>query len=166
MLARKCKNILCLTSLWGMLLLFTSCGGKVFYEKIDHIEDETWFIDSLLHYEVDITDSLQFFNMYVNLRNTVDFETQHFYLFMTTEFPNGYIGKDTLCCVVCDPYGKWTGKGMGRIKDNHFLYRAKVRFPMTGLYKFSVEQGMRADTVRGISDFGISLYYFEKDKIK
>ena len=160
------KKVLYLASLWGTLLLFASCGGKVFYEKIDHIEGEVWHVDSVLHYEIDVTDSLQFYNMYVNIRNTVDFETQHFYLFMTTEFPNGYVGKDTLGCVICDPYGKWTGKGVGRIKDNHFLYRAKVRFPVTGTYKFSVQQGMREDEAKGISEFGLSLYYFEKDKIK
>jgi len=145
---------------------FASCNGKVFYEKIDHIDNEVWNVDSLLHYEIEITDSLQFYNIYINIRNTVDFETQYFYLFLTSEFPNGYIGQDTLGCILCDPYGKWTGKGAGRIKENRFLFKPKVRFDQKGIYKFTVRQAMRNDNVKGISDFGISLYNFEKDNIK
>jgi gliding motility-associated lipoprotein GldH len=145
---------------------FASCNGKVFYEKIDHIDNEIWNVDSALHYEMEITDSLQYYNLYINVRNTVAFETQYFYVFLTSEFPNGYIGQDTLGCVLCDPYGKWTGKGVGRLKENHFLFKPKVRFAQKGIYKFTVRQAMREDNVKGISDFGMSLYNFDKDVIK
>lgn len=158
------KKYFAFFSILLIALSFISCNHQVFYEKVDHIPHETWNIDSVLHYEVEITDSLEFYNMYIHLRNTVDFETQYFYVFMTTEFPNGYIGKDTLGFVVSDLYGKWTGTGMGRIKDNFFLFKKQVRFAHKGTYKFSVVQGMRQEDVKGISDFGLSLHYFEKDK--
>ncbi len=144
----------------------TSCSDKVYYEKIEHIDNEVWNIDSVLHFEIDITDSLQYYNMYINIRNTVDFETQYFYVFMTTEFPNGYIGKDTLGFILSDPYGQWTGTGIGRIKENRFLFKPQVRFAHKGTYKFTVVQGMREDNVKGIADFGISLYDFQKDKLR
>ena len=149
-----------------LIFVFSSCSNKIFYEKMDHLPNEEWDMDSVLRYEVEISDSLQFYNIYVNIRNTVDFQTQYFYVFMTTEFPNGYIGQDTLGCILSDSYGKWTGKGMGRIKDNHFLYKVKVRFPQTGIYKFSIVQAMREEKVKGISDIGLSFHYFEKDKIQ
>lgn len=147
----------------SFLFLMNSCSEKVFYEKIDHIDGEVWHIDSVLHYEIEITDSLQYYNMYIDIRNTVDFETQYFYVFMTTEFPSGYTGTDTLGFIISDPYGKWTGIGSGRIKDNRFLYRPKVRFAHKGVYKFSVVQGMREDEVKGVADFGMTWLYYEGD---
>lgn len=159
------KRALFLPALILLLISFAACGKRVFYEKIDPIPNEVWNIDSTLHYEFEITDSMQFYNIYINIRNSIDFETQNFYVFLTSEFPDGTIGKDTLGFVMCDPYGKWSGKGNGRIKDNQFLYKMKVRFPIKGVYKFSAVQAMREDDAKGITDFGICLYYFEKDEL-
>lgn len=146
-----------------VLSLFSACKRGTFYEKIDSIDQETWDVDSVLYYEIDITDSLQFYDMYIHIRNTIDFRTQYFYVFMTTEYPNGYTGKDTLGFVISDPYGKWTGTGTGRIKDNLFLFKPKVRFVRKGVYKISVIHGMREKRVTGITDFGIRLdYHSEK----
>jgi len=142
------------------LLALASCNNA-YYEKIDSIPDEVWNIDSLLTYQVEITDSLQYYNMYIHVRNTTDFETQNFYIFMTTVFPDGYTARDTLGCILCDPHGKWTGKGNGRLRDNKFLLKPKVRFASCGLYTFEVCQAMRSNDVKGIANFGISLYPYK-----
>ena len=160
-----CKKTLFLL-LISLLSLFlaNSCQKKVFYEKIDPLPDEVWHIDSLLHYDFTIEDTLACFNMYINIRNSVDFETQNFYIFMTTTFPNGDTAVDTLGCFISDIYGKWTGKGLGRVRENRFLFKSNIRFPQKGNYHIDVQQAMRADKVKGIVDFGISLNYFDKDK--
>lgn len=153
------RNSLIITLLMPILLMLYSCEDNTFYEKFDHIDQEVWNIDSVLHFEIDIVDSLQYFDMYIDIRNTIDFETQYFYVFMTSEFPNGFIGTDTLGFIMSDPFGKWTGNGSGRIKENRFLYKTKVRFAHKGVYKFSVSQGMREENVKGIADFGMALIY-------
>ncbi|MEG2071277.1 MAG: gliding motility lipoprotein GldH, partial [Bacteroidales bacterium] len=79
---------------------------------------------------------------------------------------DGQIFQDTLGCILSDKYGNWTGKGNGRMKENKFLFKPKIRFVQKGTYKFTVRQGMREDQVEGISNFGISLYYYDKDKLK
>lgn len=146
----------------SLAMAFAACSGKTFYEKTDALPDATWSIDTVLSYEIDITDSLQYYNLYINIRNTTDFETQNFYIFMTTVFPDGFSARDTLGCVLCDAHGKWTGKGAGHLRDNHFLLKPKVRFAIPGHYCFYVRQAMRDDEVKGISDFGISLEYWEE----
>ena len=143
-----------------LLSLLASCNNA-FYEKIDPLPDEVWNIDTILNYQVEITDSLQYYNMYVHVRNTVDFETQNFYIFMTTVFPDGYTAQDTLGCILCDPHGKWTGKGTGRLRDNKFLLKPKVRFAEKGVYTFKVRQAMRAENVKGVANFGLSLYPYK-----
>lgn len=151
-------------SIWFLslvLVLCSACHGKVFYSDIQSIPNEQWDVSEPLTFKVNIEDSMQYFNMFIHLRNTTDFETQNFYVFLRTTYPDGHAEQDTLNFILCDPYGKWTGKGQGRVKDNKFIFQPKVRFPFNGEYTFTVTQAMRVDKVKGISDFGISLEHFE-----
>ena len=140
------------------IIMWSSCTKNIFYEDMKSIKNETWHVDSTLYFEFNITDPNQYYTFYINIRNNIDFETQYFYVFLTSEFPNGYIGKDTLGFVICTPAGEWTGKGNGRLKDNKFLYKKQVRFPHEGTYKFSIQQGMREENVKGITNFGMALF--------
>jgi gliding motility-associated lipoprotein GldH len=158
------KKIAFVTFLSLCALIFTSCGSKVLYEKMDAIPNEIWNMDSALTYKFDITDSAQYYDIYINVRNNTDYETQYFYIFLNTIFPSGYIGKDTLGCVLCDPYGVWKGKGSGRMKDNHFLFKSKVRFNQKGSYTFKIYQAMRSENLKGISHFGVSISEFDASK--
>jgi gliding motility-associated lipoprotein GldH len=116
-------------------------------------------MDSTLVYNFTITDSLQFYNFFIDVRNTTDYPYQNLYLFFTTSFPDGTTFTDTLNCMLCDAYGRWTGKGSGRIKENRFIFKPKVRFQQKGDYLFSVQQAMREIDLIGITDLGITLQY-------
>lgn len=157
------KKNYCLLMMAFLGLFSVSCHRNVFYEKMVTMEGESWNINNKVEYEFEITDSMTFYDFYINVGNNVDFETQNFYMFMTTEFPNGYIAQDTLGCILSDPYGNWTGKG-GRIKENKFLFKPKVRFPQTGKYKFTMVQAMREDDVKGIAYVGITLNKHDAQK--
>lgn len=144
-----------------LLVTFTSCKNEVFYEKIDTINDEKWNMDQKFVYEFEITDSTQFYDIYFNVRNAIDYPYQNLYVFLTNQFPSGLKMVDTLGCTLCDPFGKWYGKGSGRIKDNKFLLRKQVRFHQKGKYIFTVQHGMRDENLQGIANFGIT---FERHK--
>lgn len=138
------------------LITFTSCKNDVYYEKIDTIKEETWNMNHKLVYEFEITDSTQFYDIYFNVRNSTDYPYQNLYVFLTNQFPSGIKMVDTLGCTLCDPFGKWYGKGSGKIKDNKFLLRKQVRFQQKGKYIFSVQHGMRDENLKGITNFGIT----------
>jgi gliding motility-associated lipoprotein GldH len=116
-------------------------------------------MDSTLVYEFTIIDSLQFYNFYIDVRNTTDYPYQNLYLFFTTQFPDSTRFTDTLNCILNDAYGRWTGKGYGRIKENRFVFKPKVRFQQKGSYIFAVQQAMRETDLKGITDFGITMQY-------
>ena len=144
-----------------LLLAYTlfSCNQNSFYHKTDVFPNETWNAATTLAYEFTILDSLQFYNIYVDVRNSTDYPYQNLYLFFTSQFPDGSRFTDTLNCILCDAYGRWTGKGSGRIKENRFTLKSKVRFQQKGDYVFSAQQAMRDDDLKGITDFGITLQY-------
>ena len=146
-----------------LIIICNSCTKNIFYEDMKTLTRETWHIDSTLHFEFEITNPNQYYTFYINIRNNVDFETQRFWVFLTSEFPNGYIGKDTLGFIICTPAGEWTGKGNGRLKNNKILYKRQIRFSQEGVYKFSIQQGMPEENVKGIANFGMTLLEYKSE---
>ncbi|MBR3557806.1 MAG: gliding motility lipoprotein GldH [Bacteroidales bacterium] len=155
------KKYLLLFALFTTLLC--GCHHNEYYGQVNMIPDEKWAIDRPQYFKLNIEDSMQYFNMYILLRNTTDFETQNFYVFMKTKYPDGHTEQDTLGFILCDKFGNWTGHGQGRLKDNKFLFQPKVRFPYNGEYTFTVTQGMRDSVVEGIESFGIVLEKWEEN---
>ena len=153
----------------GFLILFAgimaSCNHNTFYHKSIALPNETWNMDSILVYEFTILDSLQFYNFYIDVRNTTDYPFQNLYFFFTMLFPDGtqFVAPDPLNCILSDSYGRWKGNGSGRIKANRLTFRLnqeeKVRFPQTGTYTILVQHAMREVDLKGITDFGITLQY-------
>jgi gliding motility-associated lipoprotein GldH len=62
---------------------------------------------------------------------------------------------------LAEPSGKWVGKGFGNVWSNRFRYKSNVRFPVSGVYHFKVEQAMRMEDLEGISDVGLRVEIVE-----
>jgi len=136
-----------------------SCNSKNFYQKSYSLPNEIWNMDTTFVYQFTIIDSLQYYNFYVDVRNTTAYPYQNLYLFFTTQFPDNSVFTDTLNCILSDGYGRWTGRGSGRIKENRFILKSKVRFPQKGTYIFTAQQAMRDNNLNGIINFGITLQH-------
>ncbi|MBN1990601.1 MAG: gliding motility lipoprotein GldH [Bacteroidales bacterium] len=138
-------------------LIASACDSNGVFDQNISTENEVWNRKNIARFEVDITDTTLANNLYVNLRNTTDYPNSNLYLFVTTTAPNGAVIRDTLECILANSYGKWLGKGIGKIKDNQILYKRMVRFPVAGAYTFEVEQAMRVDKLPGIVNVGLRI---------
>lgn len=160
------KKIFPFFAFFFLSLFFFSCNHGVFYENIQTIEDESWNEKVPVACEFEITDTMQYYTMYMDIRNSTDFETQNLYVFMDTEDPHGVKTRDTLEFLLADAHGNWKGKGNGRLKDYQYLFYPKVRFPYTGKYKFTFYQAMRQENVKGIANFGLTIYTFDEKRFQ
>jgi gliding motility-associated lipoprotein GldH len=71
--------------------------------------------------------------------------------------PGGKKTTDTVECQLADPDGKWRGSGPGTLKFNRFLFQKRIAFPLRGSYRFELEQAMRVNALKGITDVGIRI---------
>jgi gliding motility-associated lipoprotein GldH len=145
-----------------LAFVFSACDKSRIYEKNQRIPDASWNNNNKLRFETEITDPTLTYNFYLNIRNTTDYKYSNIYFFINTTFPSGEIAHDTLECFLADYKGKWLGKGFGKIKESHILFKNRFRFPQKGNYKFEVEQAMRVDTLKGITDVGIRIETADK----
>lgn len=141
----------------GFSLLLFACNINSIYDESITIENNAWHKNDLANFEVTIEDSLQLFDFYVNVRNTVDYRYSNLYIFLDTKFPNNNMSRDTIELILANVEGRWLGKGWGALKESSILLSANMRFPLKGNYEFKIQQAMRVDTLDGISNIGIRI---------
>ncbi len=139
-----------------IISLFSCDPNQIFENNID-ISDFSWHKDSIIRFEVDVQDTINPHNIYINVRNTSRYKMQNLFLFINTTSPTGNSLRDTFECYLSDERGKWTGSGWGDIYDNQFIYKKNIRFPVSGTYIFEYIQAMRVDNLEYISDIGLRI---------
>jgi gliding motility-associated lipoprotein GldH len=137
--------------------MLSSCDKGLFFSDTIHLKNNEWKTGDTLFYTFDSKDTLTSYNFYFNIRNTTDYDLQNLYLFITAYYPGNTYSRDTAECLLAAPDGKWYGKGLGKHKDNRFLFRKGVRFRKPGKHIIAVNQAMRIENLKGISDVGIMI---------
>lgn len=140
-----------------IILLSVSCDQNMVFDSFSAIPDNKWPSDSIINFSVDITDTTQNHNLYINIRNSIDYPYSNLWLFISIIPPDGKSFKDTVEFTLADYSGKWLGNGYGKFRDIRYLYKNNTYFPDSGQYFFQLQQGMRNNILEGISDIGIRL---------
>jgi gliding motility-associated lipoprotein GldH len=140
-----------------LVFVFASCGKNEFYNQDKTIEGAEWDYRKKVDFEVDITDTVSFYDIYVDFRHNDNYAYADIYMFLNIEFPNKRMLNDTLHIPMQDYTGKWYGKNSGSLTENHVLVKPKTGFPMTGKYKISIAHAMRDDKLAGIEDVGLTI---------
>jgi gliding motility-associated lipoprotein GldH len=143
----------------SLLALLLACNSQIVFEQNKKIDPEGWAIEDTLVFEYAVKDTTQLFDIFLNVRNDVDYEYSNLFVFFQTRFPDGRIYRDTVEMTLADRQGKWTGRGVGSTRSNSFHFRKDVWFPMEGTYEFTIQHAMRMEVLSGITDMGIRLEY-------
>jgi len=145
------------------IILFSACDSGKIYENNVALLSEGWRRADRVRFEVEIADTLQPCNVYINVRNNIHFKNMDFWLFVDVQLPTGRVVRDTVKIMLADHRGKWLGHGLGSKFDSRLVYRKNLRFPVSGKYVFEYEQAMRDEPLTGIEDIGLRI---EKYKTK
>ncbi len=140
-------------------ILLVSCGNDKLYDESIVIPEAKWDNENIPYFDVTVEDTLVDYSFYLNIRHLESYRYSNLFLFMHTEFPNGNITHDTIECTFAYPDGRWMGKGSGNMRSAKILLNPALRFPLSGVYHFEIEQAMREKELNGIADIGIC---FEK----
>lgn len=134
-----------------------SCDRKRVFESYYELDKKGWNKDSVVVFNVQLTDTIKNHNLYVNIRNKGSYAYSNLWLFLTVNSPDGKMRTDTVEFTLAEPSGKWKGSGIGGLHDNQILFKNSVYFPRKGEYKFMIKQGMRDNVLEGIRDIGIRI---------
>lgn len=141
----------------SILTCMIACDQKKVFEAYHRIDEKGWNKDSVVVFNVQLTDTIKNNNLYVNIRNKGTYAYSNIYLFLSIVSPDGTMRTDTVEFTLADPSGKWRGSGIGGLYDNQIPYKSSVYFPHKGDYKFMIKQGMRDNVLEGIRDVGFRI---------
>jgi len=138
------------------ILANISCSHKeVFFEYHSFAKNE-WNRNDTAVFKVKIEENSQPYNVSFELRNNDAYPFSNIWLFVDYKMPDGKSRTDTIGADLADIYGKWYGKGLS-LYNLSIPYETTVFFPDSGTYSYSVRQGMRVESLKGISDIGLKV---------
>lgn len=146
-----------------LAFVFISCDSDRVFDDYKSLPNQ-WNKDSILTFNFKNIDTLQTYNLFINVRNNNDFEYSNLFLISEIQFPQGKVITDTLEYEMAAPNGKWLGTGFGDVKENKLWYKEKVQFPESGNYKVSIKHAMRKngseqgiENLKGITEIGFRI---------
>ncbi len=157
-----------LKSLGAFLLVvfMVSCDRQIVKSEYSPTQNGIWNKDSVVAFSFKELDTLQEYNMFINVRNDGTYPYSNLFLIAELQFPNGDMLRDTLEYEMAKPDGEWLGTGYGSLKENKLWYKENVVFPTSGVYKLEISHAMRKNgqvdgivELEGITDVG---YLIEK----
>lgn len=150
----------------GLLLpmMLTGCDPARVFDENKTINDNQWYYKTSMPFEVRVQDTNAWYNVYINLRVSSDYKFNNIFLWLHTTNPDNQTDKRRIEIRLADEHGKWLGSGLGDLYDYQFPVLQKVRFPVSGFYRFDVSQNMREDTLKFVKSVGIRVEKFSEEE--
>jgi gliding motility-associated lipoprotein GldH len=134
-----------------------ACKQNTFFESTLEIPGNKWESDKTAVFDFTISDTLQFYNLIIQIANTDNYRNSNLWLFIRTHLSKSEIASDTLEFILSNEKGKWLGEKVGKSWHNDLIYKSKIRFPQTGKYSVEITQGMRDLKLNGIEQIGFKI---------
>jgi len=135
---------------FSLLLGLSACGPNYHFSTTVDIPDEAWNYDQVLDFEFEIEDTLQIYNLLLDITHDKEFSYQNLYTRIGTFFPSGQDIKETLSLELASKVGEWQGDCGGRYCKVQIPIQEGAFFNQAGKYKISLEQFMRKNPIQGI----------------
>lgn len=146
-----------------MFLIAVSCDSNRVFDEYKSVPNQ-WHKDSVVSFKITPPDTINNYNLFVNLRNTKAYKYSNLFLVVELNFPHGKTLKDTLEYRMAAPDGTFLGSGFTDVKENKLWYKGfdkPFAFNEAGDYQVKVQHAMRENgeaygiiNLIGITDVG------------
>ena len=135
--------------------LYGGCIDDAVIDTNQAITDLNWTYNRKVIVPVAIEDPNKGYNLYLNLRHTGDYKYANIFVLIHQIGPDKKRKTERREFKLAYPDGEWLGSGSGNMNSYQLLFRENYQFPQKGTYLFEIEQNMRDNPLREISDVGL-----------
>lgn len=145
----------------GAALIFTllSWGGctdpNSVFDQNTEISNHNWAYANPIRYDVKIDDVSIPYNLYLNARVSGDYRYSNLFVLVHTSGQQLKPEIRRYEVKLANTNGEWLGSGSGNLYSYQVFLKKNYRFPAKGVYHFSIEQNMRDNPLREVSDIGL-----------
>jgi gliding motility-associated lipoprotein GldH len=145
------------------LLAFMGCGnGNTIIDKNNDVENHNWTYVNKFRYDVAIDNPNVDYVIAINLRVTGDYKYSNMFILLTQVDPDKKSTTTRFELKLADKDGAWLGKGSGNLYSYQLPVLTGYKFSAKGTYSFYIEQNMRDNPLREVSDVGLRVEKAEK----
>lgn len=149
--------------LFFLIISFVACDSNRVFDTYTSLPNQ-WHKDAIISFKMVPPDTINPYNLFVNIRNTNAYKYNNLFLIVEMNFPHGKIIKDTLEYRMAEPSGKLLGSGLSDVKENKLWYKEQVVFNESGEYQVNIQHAMRENgkvngvvNLEGITDVGFRI---------
>ncbi|HWB65172.1 MAG TPA: gliding motility lipoprotein GldH [Chitinophagales bacterium] len=136
-------------------LLLSACDKTRVMEENQQITAYNWDYADGKTFTVDVTDTTQHYNVFVNVRHSFQFDWRNLWVKIKTTFPDGKNFEKRVNIVLSGPDGHWYASCLGDNCDYQAPIQMNAIFPEKGKYSFTIEQDMRVNPLPKIKSIGM-----------
>lgn len=136
-------------------LLLMGCQKGVVFTEFKVLPGCGWDMDTELVFTPVMEDSTAVYDMQLIVRHTDRYAYQNLWLFVDVKQDSLLLRRDTIEAMLANERGKWLGSGMSKY-TLPLLYVEEMQL-QKGVYNVVVQQGMREDVLREITDVGLKV---------
>jgi gliding motility-associated lipoprotein GldH len=145
--------------LLALPLLILSLGSgctdpNAIIDQSTSIENLNWSYANRVKEDVKIDDPAIPYNIFINLRVTGNYRYSNIFMLVRRNGP-GLKAITRFELKLAEPDGKWLGTGSGNLYSFQVPIITNFKFPAKGTYHFEIEQNMRDNPLREVSDVGL-----------
>ncbi len=134
------------------------CIKPFTYSHFEAVPLNGWHQDSVLTFTWSIDDTAATYRILIDVRHTECYPFQNLWFFINGPYsptPLLPYSQDTIEFYLADERGQWLGKGRNGYIEMPVLYEEAYKFDSIGEYTMTIQHGMRAELLKGVSDVGV-----------
>lgn len=136
--------------------LFCSCRDEqAVVDTNQEISGRNWGYADKITIPVVINDTQAVYNLFINLRHTANYKYSNIFILVHQTGTDGKRTTERKEFRLAYPDGEWLGDGSGNMYSYQLPYKMNYRFPKKGTYVFELEQNMRDNPLREMTDAGL-----------
>ncbi|TZF86233.1 gliding motility lipoprotein GldH (plasmid) [Pedobacter sp. BS3] len=132
-----------------------ACSDTAIVDVNQPVPHRNWSYIKKITVPVTITDAGKRYNIYMNLRHTADYKYSNLFVLIRQRNPDGKLDTVRKEFQLAYPDGEWLGSGSGNLYSYQLPVKTGYKFPEKGKYIFELEQNMRDNPLKEISDVGL-----------
>lgn len=139
------------------IAFLSACNSGVYYQKKIELPNANWAYGDTLAFQFSISDTMEIYNLYLDIEHSDAFSTQNVYMKLYTLFPDGKRLSKQKSFDLFDQQGKPAGACSGGNCQLHTMLQEKAFFNSPGTYEITLEQYTRENPLPGIHAIGLTI---------
>lgn len=150
-------------ALFLVTVFFISCDEKRVFDEYKGLNGK-WEKDSIIRFTFNQNDTINPYNLFLNIRNNNDYPFNNLFLTVTLKQPDSLVKIDTLEYAMANADGSLMGEGFSDVKESKLWYQENFVFKQKGEYTIEIQQALRetgsvfgVEELQGVTDVGFRI---------